>query len=132
LRVKREKSEVVKDIRVSYGIANINHLVDVGVAEGGWETIATHELVQRVNANHVMLNTKCKVFLDPRSLVHEISDGVHEVGDLRLAALSTSTEVLASKFSNPDREAECIMHLVKVSDERVGVGSVPVDGQNGN
>jgi len=103
-------------------------LSEVIPAEGGWLTIACHELVERVDVAHVMHYAEGKVLLDVAGAVHPGGDGVHKVLNLLLVALRSSSEVLASEFSNPEVPAERGMEILAIADESLGISTIPVDG----
>lgn len=70
--------------------------------------------------------------MDKGSTVHEGGDLAHEVKDLIPRALSTTREVLASEFGDPDRFVEGGVHVVDVVNEVLGVGTVPVQSDSIN
>jgi len=94
--------------------------------------ITGHELVKRIDALHVMHYAESKVMGDVVSAVHPAGDGVHEVLDLSCAALSTSSKVLAGKFSDPNVPAERVVEILAVADESLRIGTVPMEGDGIN
>jgi len=103
-------------------------LIDVVPAEGGWLTIAGHELVKNVDVSHVVHYAESKVVGDVGGIVHPVGDGVHKGLDLSCTALSTSSKVLASKFSDPDVPPECGMEILDVADESLRISTIPMEG----
>jgi len=94
--------------------------------------IASQELVGRVDIEHVMHGSECKVFLDKGSAIHESSDLAHEVKDLIPGALSTTREVLASELGDPDGFVESVVHVGYVVNEVLRVSTVPVESDGIN
>jgi len=103
-------------------------LVDVLISQGGWTAIPGHELISGVDAHHVVHDTKGEIRYNPRCVVHELSDGVHEVVHFLLGTLGAAIEVLACKFRDPDGSAERIVPVRDISNEILGPDVIPMNG----
>jgi len=105
-----------------------SRLVEVNPSElGGLSRAGVQESVAGVNVAHVVENTEGKVGDDTFITIHPISDGAHEVEDLVPAALSSTTEVLASELSDEDTTTEGVAVEHDVVHELLLAGAVPVN-----
>jgi len=89
-------------------------------------------LVERVYVTHVVEGTEGEVVGDPALAVHEGLDSLHEVPDLVLVALGTSTEVLASELGGPDGVAKGGVHVLEIADHGIGVSAIEMDSKTVN
>lgn len=113
-----------------WGLVPVESLIDVAVAERSWITVAGKELVRCVDADHIMLQTECKVFLNPRGVVHKASDRIHKVYHVRIGALCTATKILASKFGDEDVKAESVVIVGNVVDEILSRSTIIVKSES--
>jgi hypothetical protein len=89
--------------------------------------------------------TKGEVAFNIRGTFHEVLDSACKLESLVLTTLGTSDETLsesekltptsgeqmtdlASKLSNPKGESECVMPPLKIGNEFISIGTVPMNG----
>jgi len=104
-------------------------LGDVVVTEVSRVLVAAEEGVEGVNVAQVVHGAECEVEGDPALAVHPGLDGLEEVPDVVLGALSTAAEVLASEFGRPNGELEGVVHVFEVVNHGLGISSVEVNGE---
>jgi len=100
--------------------------LDVGPAEVGRLPISSHKLVEYVDTLHVMHDTESEVCEDVASAIHPAGDCAHEILNLGLVALSTSSKVLACKLGDPDVPVEGGMEILAIADELLRISAIPM------
>lgn len=105
------------------------------------------EISDGVSQADATKQTECKVFLNPRGVVHKASDCTHKVYHVGIGALCTATKVLilvkkkscddasrgtnlASKLGDEDVKTESVVVVGNVVDEILGRSTIIVESES--
>jgi len=118
----------MKNVKFSSRGGYVCALVDVLSAESGGAAVWSHELIVRVDADHVLHEAKGEVMGDPGLAVHKRLETGMERKRAVLGALRTAAKVLASIFGGPHGKVEGVVECLEVGDKYLGAGPVKVEG----